>query len=67
MADNLEDKSTSVNALVHSAKRSGNEDVLSSTKEKRTVRQRLKDIVWDSLDYSPDERRFISKIDFFIL
>ncbi|KAL1962660.1 hypothetical protein VTN77DRAFT_9294 [Rasamsonia byssochlamydoides] len=34
---------------------------------KQSFRQRLKDIVWDSLDYSPEERKFISKIDFFVL
>ncbi|KAJ5587805.1 uncharacterized protein N7459_003570 [Penicillium hispanicum] len=28
---------------------------------------RLKRVLWDTLDYSPAERRFISKIDFFIL
>lgn len=28
---------------------------------------RIKSILWDSLDYSPEERKFISKIDFFIL
>lgn len=30
-------------------------------------RQRIKSIVWDSLDRSPEERKFIAKIDFFIL
>jgi len=28
---------------------------------------RVKEVVWDSFDHSPEERRFISKIDFFIL
>jgi hypothetical protein len=30
-------------------------------------RQRLKRIIWDTFDYSPEERWFIFKIDFFIL
>lgn len=34
---------------------------------KKTWRQRVKAVVWDSLDRSPEERRFIAKIDFFIL
>ncbi|KUL86966.1 hypothetical protein ZTR_05768 [Talaromyces verruculosus] len=32
-----------------------------------TFGRRLKQIVWDTLDYTPAERRFVSKIDFFIL
>jgi ACS family pantothenate transporter-like MFS transporter len=32
-----------------------------------TFRRRLKQIIWDTLDYTPAERRFVSKIDFFIL
>lgn len=35
--------------------------------KKQTVRQRIRSIVWDTLDRSPEERRFIAKIDFFIL
>jgi MFS transporter, ACS family, pantothenate transporter len=34
---------------------------------KPSVRRRIKQIIWDTLDYSPTERRFVSKIDFFIL
>ncbi|KAH8660313.1 putative pantothenate transporter [Xylariales sp. PMI_506] len=30
-------------------------------------KRRLREVVWDSLDRSPEERRLISKIDFFIL
>ena len=32
-----------------------------------SIWRRLRNILWDSLDYSPEERKFISKIDFFIL
>lgn len=32
-----------------------------------TFRRRLKQIIWDTLDYTPEERKFVSKIDFFIL
>lgn len=32
-----------------------------------TFGRRLKQIIWDTLDYTPAERRFVSKIDFFIL
>lgn len=32
-----------------------------------TFRRRLKQVIWDTLDYTPAERRFVSKIDFFIL
>ncbi|KAJ9130770.1 putative Pantothenate transporter [Pleurostoma richardsiae] len=67
MADNIASKTASVNAVARSSETSESEDVASSIAEKRTFRQRLKDVVWDSLDYSPEERRFISKIDFFIL
>lgn len=35
--------------------------------EKRTLRKRIRSIVWDTLDRSPEERRFLAKIDFFIL
>ncbi|KAK8071371.1 MFS general substrate transporter [Apiospora hydei] len=36
-------------------------------REKKSVRRRLRELIWDSLDRSPEERRFISKIDFYIL
>jgi hypothetical protein len=40
----------------------------SSDDEKHVSRrQRLKRIIWDTFDYSPEERWFIFKIDFFIL
>lgn len=35
--------------------------------EKKTVSRRLKAIVWDTLERSPEERRFLAKLDFFIL
>lgn len=30
-------------------------------------KRRVREVVWDSFDRSPEERRFIAKIDFFIL
>ncbi|KAK8037720.1 MFS general substrate transporter [Apiospora marii] len=42
-------------------------DVSQDTQEKKSVRRRFRELVWDSLDRSPEERRFISKIDFYIL
>lgn len=35
--------------------------------KRKSLRHRLRAMVWDSLDRRPDERRFIAKIDFFIL
>ncbi|KAF4119889.1 MFS transporter, ACS family, pantothenate transporter [Geosmithia morbida] len=35
--------------------------------ERKTWSGRVKGIVWDTLERSPEERRFIAKIDFFIL
>ncbi|KAI3396765.1 hypothetical protein diail_11665, partial [Diaporthe ilicicola] len=35
--------------------------------EKKSLRTRIRAVVWDTLDRSPEERRFIAKIDFFIL
>ncbi|ROV93642.1 hypothetical protein VMCG_08106 [Cytospora schulzeri] len=35
--------------------------------ETKTLLQKFKSIVWDTLDRSPEERRFLAKIDFFIL
>lgn len=32
-----------------------------------TLRKRIQGIIWDTFDYSPEERKFVSKIDFFIL
>lgn len=34
---------------------------------KQTLRHRIREVVWDSWDRSPEERKLISKIDFFIL
>jgi ACS family pantothenate transporter-like MFS transporter len=34
---------------------------------KQPLRLRIREIIWDSWDRSPEERKFISKIDFFIL
>lgn len=34
---------------------------------KQTLRHRIRELVWDSWDQSPEERKLISKIDFFIL
>ncbi|KAK7947045.1 uncharacterized protein PG986_011366 [Apiospora aurea] len=36
-------------------------------REKKSMHRRVRELVWDSLDRSPEERRFISKIDFYIL
>lgn len=35
--------------------------------EKKSFRRRFREIIWDSLDRTPEERWFIHKIDFFIL
>lgn len=35
--------------------------------QEKTLRQRIKGIIWDTLERSPEERRFLAKIDFFIL
>lgn len=43
----------------------GSESV--GAEKKNSLRQRIKSIVWDTLDRSPEERRFLAKIDFFIL
>lgn len=34
---------------------------------KLSIRKRIQSIIWDTFDYPPEERRFVSKIDFFIL
>jgi ACS family pantothenate transporter-like MFS transporter len=39
----------------------------SVVEEKRSLRRRFREILWDSLDRTPEERWFIHKIDFFIL
>ncbi|KAJ5180174.1 hypothetical protein N7492_003384 [Penicillium capsulatum] len=38
-----------------------------STPPQTSTWGRIKNVLWDSVDYPPEERRFISKIDFFIL
>ncbi|KAJ5175245.1 uncharacterized protein N7482_001122 [Penicillium canariense] len=34
---------------------------------KVSLRKRIQNVVWDTFDYSPEERKLVSKIDFFIL
>lgn len=34
---------------------------------KKSLRRRIRAIVWDTFERTPEERRFIAKIDFFIL
>ena len=34
---------------------------------KASVKHRIQEFLWDSWDRSPEERKFLSKIDFFIL
>ncbi|GJC98514.1 pantothenate transporter liz1 [Colletotrichum higginsianum] len=34
---------------------------------KRSLRKRIAAVVWDSLDKDPEERKFIAKIDWWIL
>lgn len=46
---------------------SANTELFPEPVQKKTFRERLKEVVWDTFDYSPEERIFISKIDFFIL
>jgi ACS family pantothenate transporter-like MFS transporter len=40
---------------------------LPEIQEKKSLKQRIREIVWDSLDLSPEERRLIFKLDMFIL
>ncbi|KAH8670149.1 putative pantothenate transporter [Tricladium varicosporioides] len=40
---------------------------LSGWSEKKPLRHRIREIVWDSLDRSPEERKLIFKLDIFIL
>ena len=35
--------------------------------EKKSLRHRIREIVWDSLDQDPKERKLVFKIDLFIL
>lgn len=39
----------------------------SSLAEKKPLKRRNREILWDSIDRTPEERWFIHKIDFFIL
>ncbi|KAJ4388895.1 hypothetical protein N0V93_006356 [Gnomoniopsis smithogilvyi] len=43
------------------------EHLPSSQKQRLPLRQKIRSIIWDSLDRSPEERKLIAKIDFFIL
>ncbi|CAG8976132.1 hypothetical protein HYALB_00002413 [Hymenoscyphus albidus] len=40
---------------------------LSSSLEKQSLRHRIREILWDSLDRTPEERKLIFKLDVFIL
>jgi ACS family pantothenate transporter-like MFS transporter len=40
---------------------------LSDSSKKKSLRLRIREIVWDSLDRLPDERKLIFKLDIFIL
>lgn len=40
---------------------------LSDSIGKKALRHRIREIFWDSLDRSPEERRLIFKLDIFIL
>ncbi|KAI9744822.1 MAG: hypothetical protein M1818_001747 [Claussenomyces sp. TS43310] len=42
-------------------------DEQEQSRRKPLLGRRIREIVWDSLDRSPEERRLIFKIDFFIL
>ncbi|KAL1641943.1 hypothetical protein SLS58_005779 [Diplodia intermedia] len=35
--------------------------------KRKPLRRRVRELLWDSFDRGPEERRFIAKIDFFIL
>lgn len=37
------------------------------SQEKRSLRQKILRILWDSLDKSPEERKFINKADWWIM
>lgn len=37
------------------------------TEKKKPLKRRIREILWDSFDRTPEERWFIHKIDFFIL
>lgn len=40
---------------------------IGDVQEKKPLKKRIRELVWDSFDRSPQERHFIAKIDFFIL
>jgi len=40
---------------------------ISDSSKKKSLRLRIREIVWDSLDRSPEERKLIFKLDIFIL
>ncbi|KAK2602828.1 hypothetical protein N8I77_009333 [Diaporthe amygdali] len=60
--DRLPDISASDSPVPSSSSSDGESPV-----EKKSLRKKIRAIVWDTLDRSPEERRFIAKIDFFIL
>lgn len=60
--DQLPDISASDSPVPSSSSSDGESPV-----EKKSLRKKIRAIVWDTLDRSPEERRFIAKIDFFIL
>jgi hypothetical protein len=67
MSDSLEDEKSQPRAEVvatpsHYLRRSSPDPA-----QKRSRRLRVRELVWDSLDSPPDERRLIRKIDLFIL
>ncbi|KAJ4416539.1 hypothetical protein N0V82_006661 [Gnomoniopsis sp. IMI 355080] len=39
----------------------------SSQKQSLSLRHKIRSVVWDTLERSPEERKLIAKIDFFIL
>lgn len=42
-------------------------DAADRPESKRPLRDRIAAIVWDSLDKTPEERKFVAKIDWYIL
>lgn len=42
-------------------------DIEHSLTERKPLKRRIREILWDSFDRTPEERWFIHKIDFFIL
>ncbi|KAK7754494.1 hypothetical protein SLS62_003514 [Diatrype stigma] len=59
----IERRSVAKNANVSST----SVDDASRPIQKRSLRQKIAAVVWDSLDKSPEERKFVAKIDWWIL